>query len=64
MDPVSRPRDEPGNKKVIGKAKAKTSRSLWHIVKAVQREKDFFPNLSGEFDEASPFAKHFARKRV
>ena len=55
---------EPGDKKVIGKAKAKTSRSRWRIVKAVQRKEDFFPNLSGDFDEDSPFAKHFTRKRV
>ena len=67
MDPVSlreteRPRDEPGYKKVIGKAKAKptwkTTRSCWRIVEAV-REEDFFPNLSCDFDDESPLATHF-----
>ena len=68
MNPVSlreteRPRDEPGDKKVIGKArKAKTSRSRSWRIEAVQRENDFFPNLSGDFDEDSPLAKHFTRK--
>ena len=59
MDPVSlrgteRPSDEPGDKKGIGKAKAKTSRSDSWRIEAVQRENDFFPNLSGDFDEDSP----------
>ena len=55
---------EPGDKKVIGKAKAKTSRSDSWRIEAVQRENDFFPNLSGDFDEDSPLAKHFTRERV
>ena len=42
---------------------AKTSKSRWRIVEAKDREKDFFPNLTGEFDQDSPFAKHFTRKR-
>ena len=45
------------------KDRAKTSKSRWRIVKAKHREKDFFPNLTGEFYEDSPFAKHFTRKR-
>ena len=45
------------------KDRAKTSKSRWRIVKAKHREEDFFPNLTGEFDEESPFAKHFTRKR-
>ena len=45
------------------KDKAKTSKSRRAaIVKAKHREKDFFPNLTGEFDADSPFAKHFTRK--
>ena len=36
--------------------------SRWRIVKAKRREKYFFPNLTGEFDEDSSFAKHFTRK--
>ena len=44
------------------KDKAKTSKSRRPIVKAKHREKDFFPNLTGEFDADSPFAKHFTRK--
>ena len=43
---------------------AKTSKSRsWRIVEAKHHEKDPFPNLTGEFDEDSPFAKHFTRKR-
>jgi hypothetical protein len=45
------------------KDRKKTSKSRCRIVKAKHREKDFFPNLTGEFDEKSPFAKHFTRKR-
>ena len=46
------------------KAKAKTSRSRRRITKAIDREeKKLFPNLTGEFDEDSPFASHFTRKR-
>jgi len=45
-------------KKAKNKAKTGTSRVL------IQKgEKEFFPNLTGEFDEDSPFAKHFTRKR-
>ena len=45
-------------KKAKDKAKTGTSRVL------IQKlgEKEFFPNLTGEFDEDSPFAKHFTRK--
>ena len=46
-----------------GEVRAKTSKSRWRIVKAMHRENDFFPNFTGEFDEDSPFAKHFTRKR-
>ena len=45
-------------------AKAKTRRSRRCITKAMHREeKKLFPNLTGEFDENSPMAKHFTRKR-
>ena len=41
-------------------AKAKTRRS--RLTKAMHREeKKLFPNLTGEFDEDSPLAKHFPR---
>ena len=44
------------------KAKAKTSRLRRRITKAMHREeKKLFPNLTGEFDEDSPLAKHFPR---
>jgi len=46
------------------KAKAKTSRSRRRITKAMHREeKKLFPNLTGNFDENSPLARHFTRKR-
>ena len=45
------------------KDRKKTSKSRVRIVKAKDREKDFFPNLTGEFDEDSPFASHFTCKR-
>ena len=46
----------------LAKDGAKTSKSGWRIVEAKHHEKDFFPNLTGEFDEGSPFAKApFAR---
>jgi len=31
---------------------AKTSKSRWRIVEAKHREKDFFPNLTGEYHRA------------
>ena len=69
MDPVSlrgteRPSDEPGDKKGIGKAKAKTSRSDSWRIEAVQRENDFFPNLSGDFDEDSPLTTEVKDRRA
>ena len=46
------------------KAKAKTSRLRRRITKAMHlEEKKLFPNLTGDFDENSPMAKHFTRKR-
>ena len=46
------------------KAKAKTRRSRRRITKAMHlEEKKLFPNLTGDFDENSPMAKHFTRKR-
>ena len=45
------------------KNKVETSRSHWRIKKAMDSEKQWFPNLTGDFDEESPFAKHFSGKR-
>ena len=42
------------------KHRAKTSKSR---ARMIVEEKEMFPNLTGEFDEESPFAKHFTRER-
>ena len=42
------------------KRRAKTSKSR---ARMIVEEKEMFPNLTGEFDEESPFAKHFTRER-
>ena len=57
--------DRKAREKVKGKAKdkVKTNRSRRRIKKAMLSENKWFPNLTGEFDEDSPFAKHFPRKR-
>ena len=42
------------------KHRAKTSKSR---ARMIVEEKEMFPNLTGDFDEESPFAKHFTRER-
>ena len=42
------------------KHRAKTSKSHKRMI---VEEKEMFPNLTGDFDDESPFAKHFTRER-
>jgi hypothetical protein len=42
------------------KHRAKTSKSRKRMI---LEEKEMFPNLTGDFDEESPFAKHLTRER-
>ena len=42
------------------KHRAKTSKSR---ARMIVEEKEMFPNLTGDFDEESPFAKHLTRER-
>ena len=64
QDEIERRRaDRMARKKAKGKAKAKRSRSRSRITKAMDREERiFFPNLTGEFDDISPFSKHCPRR--
>ena len=57
------PQDEIDRRRAERLAREATRRSITKRKRLVREEKRVFPNLTGDFDEESPFAKHFTRER-
>jgi len=57
------PQDEIDRRRAERLAREATRRSITKRKRLVREEKMMFPNLTGDFDEESPFAKHFPRER-
>ena len=57
------PQDEIDRRRAERLAREATRRSIKKRKRLVREEKKMFPNLTGDFDEESPFAKHFTRER-
>ena len=55
--------DEIDRRRAERLAREATRRSIKKRKRLVREEKKMFPNLTGDFDDESPFAKHFPRER-